>query len=120
LDEIELLEETKDIRDELNILRSIFEEQKDLLQKLFSFIAGSESAPSTGQLSPEKDPVLNYYQERSKIDSKIEKIHKMDKDAKTVYDSVSLSGRSIRVSINQYSSIIFSISSRRTQIYSKP
>jgi hypothetical protein len=42
-----LLEEIKDIRDELNILKSIFEDQKDLLQKLFSLIAGHTLQEST-------------------------------------------------------------------------
>jgi hypothetical protein len=80
------LEEIKDIRDELNILKSIFEEQKSLLEKLSALIAGSEPL---GTHIPIKDPVLNYYQEQSNIEMKIEKVQKMDRDARTVYDSVS-------------------------------
>jgi hypothetical protein len=60
--EITLLEEVKDIRDELNILKSIFEDQRALLGKLFSLVAGPHSA---GENTTENDPILNYYQERS-------------------------------------------------------
>lgn len=72
--EIDLLEQVKDIRDELNILKSICEDQKNLVQKLFSLIA--------------KDPVLNYYHQRSDIQLRIERIEKMDMDARITYDAV--------------------------------
>jgi len=84
--EITLLEEVKDIRDELNILQSICEDQKDLLQKLSGLIARPRGAAQQGI---EKDPILNYYKERSDIDLRIDKIRKLQTDATTTYDSVS-------------------------------
>jgi hypothetical protein len=80
------LEEVKDIRDELNILQSICEDQKDLLQKLSGLIARPRGA---AQQEIEKDPILNYYKERSDIDLRIDKIRKLQTDATTTYDSVS-------------------------------
>jgi Mg2+ and Co2+ transporter CorA len=80
------LEEVKDIRDELNILQSICEDQKDLLQKLSGLIAKPQGA---AQQEIEKDPILNYYKERSDIDLRIDKIRKLQTDATTTYDSVS-------------------------------
>lgn len=82
-----MLEEVKDIRDELNILNSICQEQKDLLQRLFGLIA--RPRPAAEQIEIAKDPVLNYYQERSDIHLRIERIRKMQMDATTTYDAVS-------------------------------
>lgn len=82
--EIRLLEEVKDIRDELNILRTIFEDQKALLNKLASLIEG----PNPQGEHTTTDPVVNYYQERCDIDLRIEKVKKMDKDAEKTYQSV--------------------------------
>lgn len=84
--EIQLLEEVKDIRDELNILNSICQEQKDLLQRLFGLIA--RPRPAAEQIEIAKDPVLNYYQERSDIHLRIERIRKMQMDATTTYDAL--------------------------------
>lgn len=83
--EIALLEEVKDIRDELNILRSIFEDQRALLGKLLNLVAKPQ--PGGGK-SADTDPILHYYQERSDIDLRIEKVEKMDIDATKTYNSV--------------------------------
>ncbi|RDL39424.1 uncharacterized protein BP5553_03764 [Venustampulla echinocandica] len=83
--DIKLLEEIKDIRDELNILHSILEDQEDLLQRLSTLI----SQPDTvAEQKIEKDPVLNYYRERSDIKLRIEKIRKLQMDAGTAYNSL--------------------------------
>ncbi|KAL1967139.1 hypothetical protein VTN77DRAFT_3430 [Rasamsonia byssochlamydoides] len=84
--EIDLLEEVKDIRDELNILKSICEDQKDLLQKLFSLVA--KAAPDAEREAIAKDPVLNYYHHRSDIQLRIERLEKMDMDARITYDAL--------------------------------
>lgn len=79
--EIMLLEEIKDIRDELNILKSIFEDQRNLLKKLFTLVRTSTTAQTR--------VMVDYYQERSDIDLRLEKVNKMEMDAKITYDSVS-------------------------------
>src|ERR1700761_1252943 len=71
-EEIKLLEEVKDISDELNILQSICEDQKDLLQKLFNLVA--KPHPDSEGYRVIKEPVLNYYQDRSNIQLRIETI----------------------------------------------
>jgi hypothetical protein len=91
--EINLLEEIKDIRDELNILQSICEVQKSLMQKLFSLIARPSLIAKPNRLQEQeiaRDPVLNYYHERSNIDLRLEKINKMQTDSIITYDSVSI------------------------------
>lgn len=82
--EITLLEEIKDIRDELNILRSIFEDQRALLNKLLNLIV----VPHPAAEGTKNDPVVHYYRERSDMDLRIEKAKKMDLDAGKTYDSV--------------------------------
>ncbi|CAG8971164.1 hypothetical protein HYALB_00010139 [Hymenoscyphus albidus] len=83
--EITLLEEVKDIRDELNILRSILGEQKSLLNRLLDLVAGRQVGDKK---AVETDPVLNYYSERSDINMRIKKVKKMDADAATTYASI--------------------------------
>lgn len=83
--EIALLEECKDIRDELNILESILGDQKACLNKLLDVVAGRQPKDKD---SVEKDPVLNYYRERSDVNMRIEKVKKMDTDTTTTYASV--------------------------------
>lgn len=84
--DIQLLEEVKDIRDELNILHSILEDQEALLERLSTLI----SQPDTMvEQKIEKDPVLNYYRERSDIKLRVEKVRKLQMDAGTAYNSVS-------------------------------
>ncbi|KAG9239188.1 hypothetical protein BJ875DRAFT_449161 [Amylocarpus encephaloides] len=85
LREIVVLEEIKDIRDELNILRSILDDQRGLLRKLWNVIVPPQP---TGARTTKNDPVLHYYQERSDIDLRIEKVEKMEIDAKNTYDSI--------------------------------
>ncbi|KAL1986929.1 hypothetical protein VTN96DRAFT_5346 [Rasamsonia emersonii] len=84
--EIDFLEEVKDIRDELNIIKSICEDQKNLMQKLFSLVA--KVAPGAEREAIAKDPVLNYYHQRSDIQLRIERIEKMDMDALITYDAL--------------------------------
>jgi hypothetical protein len=94
--EINLLEKIKDIRDELNILQSICDVQKSLMQKLFSLIA----KPNRFQEQEiARDPLLNYYQERSNIDLRLEKINKMQTDSIITYDSVGIQIQSFHSSI---------------------
>lgn len=89
--EIMLLEEIKDIRDELNILKSIFEDQRNLLNKLFTLVRASHLE---GREATQTDIIVDYYQERSDINLRLEKVHKMEMDAKITYDSV-FSGYSV-------------------------
>jgi hypothetical protein len=114
--EINLLEEIKDIRDELSILQSICDVQKNLMQKLFSLIA----KPNRFQEQEiARDPVFNYYQERSNIDSRLEKISKMQADSTITYDSVNIQIQSFHSSIYliKKSSITSWTSSRRIRIF---
>lgn len=90
--EITLLEEVKDIRDELNILKSIFEDQKDVLEKLFNLVAGLRLSK---EQATDKNPIINYYRQRSDIDLRIEKIQKVQMDTTTTYDSVSLAAAEV-------------------------
>lgn len=94
--EITLLEEVKDIRDELNILKSIFEDQKDVLEKLFNLVAGPRLPK---EQATDENPILNYYQQRSDIDLRIEKIQKMQMDTTTTYDSVGHAAPRIELSL---------------------
>jgi hypothetical protein len=114
--EINLLEEIKDIRDELSILQSICDVQKNLMQKLFSLIA----KPNRFQEQEiARDPVFNYYQERSNIDSRLEKISKMQADSTITYDSVNIQIQSFHSSIYliKKSSITSWTLSRRIRIF---
>lgn len=77
----------KDIRDELNILKSIFEDQSSLLQKLFGLIAGY--SPPGGRKGGDQDPIVSFYRQRSDIDLRIERAEKMQRDINAIYDSVS-------------------------------
>ncbi|KAJ5723262.1 hypothetical protein N7488_001297 [Penicillium malachiteum] len=85
-DDIELLEEIKDIRDELNILERILDDQDDLTQKLFNlFDIDEHESTSTRHL---QDQVLQYYQQRAGVGLRLDRIKKMDEDAKISYDAV--------------------------------
>ncbi|KAG4442795.1 hypothetical protein IFR05_001741 [Cadophora sp. M221] len=83
--EIKLLEEVKDIRDELNILKSIFEDQSSLLQKLFGLVAGY--SPPGGRKGGDQDPIVSFYRQRSDINLRIERVEKMQRDINAIYDS---------------------------------
>ncbi|OAP61529.1 hypothetical protein AYL99_03732 [Fonsecaea erecta] len=83
--EIELLEEIKDIRDELNILRSICADQDDVLKKLFQLATVHDSE---GKRDDTNDRILNYYRQRSNIDTRIARINKMQRDIGTAYDAM--------------------------------
>ncbi|KAJ5774183.1 hypothetical protein N7457_009079 [Penicillium paradoxum] len=84
--DIELLEEIKDIRDELNILERILDDQKDLTQKLFSLVGKTNlEALGTAIL---KDRVLQYYHQRAGVGLRLDKIMKMDEDAKISNDAL--------------------------------
>ncbi|KAJ6020750.1 hypothetical protein N7540_006254 [Penicillium herquei] len=87
-DDIELLEEIKDIRDELNILERILDDQDDLTQKLFNLfdIEKHEGASSRNL----QDQVLQYYQQRAGIGLRLDRIKKMDEDAKISYDAITI------------------------------
>jgi hypothetical protein len=82
--EIELLKEIKDIRDELNILRNLFDQQKRVLE---SFCPAIE----TGQ----KNIGLPVPKERSSLMDAIQRhidlVASMDEDAKRPYEAVRIS-----------------------------
>ncbi|OQE40889.1 hypothetical protein PENCOP_c005G04768 [Penicillium coprophilum] len=85
-DDIELLEEIKDIRDELNILERILDDQADLTQKLFNlFDVEKREGTITNSL---QDQVLQYYQQRAGVELRLDRIKKMDEDAKISYDAI--------------------------------
>ncbi|KAJ5735283.1 uncharacterized protein N7483_000408 [Penicillium malachiteum] len=87
-DDIELLEEIKDIRDKLNILERILDDKEDLTQNLFKLfdIEKQEDGTTTKTL---QDQVLQYYQQRAGVGLRLDRIKKMDEDAKISYDAVS-------------------------------
>ncbi|KAI9044309.1 uncharacterized protein KD926_001540 [Aspergillus affinis] len=83
--DIELLEEIKDIRDELNILERIFDEQKDLTQKLFSLASNTNLEDLSTAIR--NDQALQYYHQRADVGLRLDRIRKMDEDAKISYDA---------------------------------
>jgi hypothetical protein len=86
LEEIKLLQDIKEIKDELNILQNIFENQKEALDNLFGLILRDGSTAKDEEIA--KNPILNHYRERSKIDIRLERIHNMQGDASNTYDAV--------------------------------
>ncbi|KAJ5097076.1 hypothetical protein N7456_007797 [Penicillium angulare] len=64
--DIELLEEVKDIRDELSILERILDEQKDLTQRLFGLV-GSDGLEGIDK-EIINDPVMQYYHQRAGVE----------------------------------------------------
>jgi hypothetical protein len=78
--EIEALKDIKNIRDELNILLKILEDQKSITDRLF----GTEKHKGL----PLGDTVRDYYLQRSGIDNRMREVKKMDEDAGRTYDLV--------------------------------
>ncbi|KAH0848082.1 hypothetical protein FOPE_01699 [Fonsecaea pedrosoi] len=83
--EIALLEEIKDIRDELNILRSICTDQDAVLKTLSKLATGGDD--SEGK-TVANDLTLDYYRQRSNIDTRIARIDKMQRDILMAYDAM--------------------------------
>ncbi|KAF2196646.1 ankyrin [Delitschia confertaspora ATCC 74209] len=77
--EIELLKQVKDIRDELNIIMSICEDQKHWLEKLFGLITNGDTAGRGAR---------DDFKGRTDLYLRMEKIKKMQVDAKIIYDSL--------------------------------
>lgn len=77
--EIAVLKEIKDIRDELNILLRILEEQKSITDELFS--QGNKLRMNPG--------IQEYYAEKSGLHRRIQDVKKMDQDAGRTYLHVS-------------------------------
>ena len=80
-EETYLLREFKDIRDELNIIRSVLADQKDTLGELF------EKTPENGRLT---EDFIKYCQALSGLEPRIKEIEKLDTDAIRTYEAVSL------------------------------
>ena len=78
LDDINLLVEIKDIRDELNILKSLLEDQRDVWKQAFKKLRGPQSETFGG----------GYLQCRRPTEV-LEDIAEMDKDAERVQNAVS-------------------------------
>ncbi|KAL9119474.1 MAG: hypothetical protein Q9187_003971 [Circinaria calcarea] len=77
LDEIEMLEELRDIRDELNILHKVLRDQKSVVDRAFS---------KTGlNLNQE---ARSYYLERTGLASRIAEVAKMEEDARVTYEQL--------------------------------
>lgn len=95
--EIILLEEIKDILDELNMIRIVLEEQRAVWKKLTDLIAGVGGAGSGG--SDGKDATLSggaknsrfltYYNDMTNLDTSTREVAKMIEDAHATQDSVS-------------------------------
>ncbi|KAH8595987.1 hypothetical protein B0O99DRAFT_147474 [Bisporella sp. PMI_857] len=79
--EIELMEEIKDIRDELKIIRGVFEEQKYVLQ-------GLSKALVEGQKETNSDALYSNLPELNNLITRLEQVEKMEEDAKTTYKSL--------------------------------
>lgn len=86
-DETDLRKEIKDILVELHIIRSVLDQQKDVSEKLFDTVASHVGVAKTRKVA--RDSFVNYYQERSDLNSRIRKIEKMRQDANRTYSSVS-------------------------------
>ncbi|OAL23957.1 hypothetical protein AYO20_10807 [Fonsecaea nubica] len=84
--EIALLEEIKDIRDELNILRSICTDQDVVLKTLSKLATRGKDSKAKGVVA--NDRILDYYRQRSNIDTRIARIKKMQQDVRTAYDAM--------------------------------
>ncbi|KIW80447.1 hypothetical protein Z517_07063 [Fonsecaea pedrosoi CBS 271.37] len=84
--EIALLEEIKDIRDELNILRSICTDQDVVLKTLSKLATRRKYSKAKGVVA--NDHILDYYRQRSNIETRIARIEKMQRDIRTAYDAM--------------------------------
>jgi hypothetical protein len=85
LKEIILLEEIKDILDELNIIKIVLDEQADLFQQLADLVIGTGAhLPGT---SAEKK-FVTYYREQSGIDGSTREVDRMIANAKSTYESI--------------------------------
>lgn len=85
--EIKLWTKVKDVRDELDMLRMVFEQQKSVLPGLhesLDTILGSKKEVASGRSKIQKR--LGYH-ERA-IDHSIQEVDRMDKQAKRIYDSI--------------------------------
>lgn len=96
--EIILLEEIKDILDELNMIRIVLEEQTAVWEKLTGLIAGVGGADSGGG-DGERDAemsggaknsrFLTYYNDMTNLGTSTREVAKMIEDARATQDSVS-------------------------------
>jgi hypothetical protein len=78
--EIEALKDIKDIREELNILLKVLEEQKSITDRLF----GTDKHKGL----PLDSTVRDYYLQRSGLDNRTREVKKMDEDAGRTYGLV--------------------------------
>lgn len=86
LDEINLLVEIKDIRDELNIIKILLGDQRDVTSSLFNLVSGADqNVASRGVV---QDEFVTYYEELSSLDISTRGVNKMIEDATTTYDAV--------------------------------
>jgi len=83
-DETDLLAETKDIRDELNMLKMIMENQDSVLPALEQAILDIFKEESRNQQEIKK----RFKEQRSTIDHHIKDVERMDKQAERIYSSI--------------------------------
>ena len=84
--EINLLEEIKDVLDELNIIKIVLDKQADLFQQLTDLVMGT-GAYRLAETSAEKGFVA-YYRELSGIDDSTREVERMIENAKATYVSI--------------------------------
>lgn len=84
--ETDLLAEAKDIRDELNIIRTILQHQKDILDDLQDIICSIHT--HTYNNRPQNDIKKRFREQHRTIDMHLKDIERMDAQAERVYYSI--------------------------------
>lgn len=85
-----------------------------MLEKLFNLVAGPRLSKEE---AADKNPILNYYQQRSDIDLRIEKIQKMQMDTTTTYDSVSLVAAEVATKLIPQINHLLDLKQKNANIY---
>ncbi|KAF3398385.1 Ankyrin-3 [Penicillium rolfsii] len=83
-EETDLLAETKDIRDELNMIRTVLEHQKHVLGDFQDVICSIYLAQQTSQVDVKK----RFKDQQRMIDMHLKDIDRMDKQAERIYHSI--------------------------------
>lgn len=78
--EVEVLNEIKDIRDELNIIRRVMEDQDSIWKRLSALYVDADWM---------KSHLFNYYEDRNGLEDRIREVSRMDAEAYRTYVSVS-------------------------------
>ncbi|KAF7595629.1 hypothetical protein BBP40_005377 [Aspergillus hancockii] len=82
--EIDLLAETKDIRDELNMIRTVLHHQQDVLLDFQEAICGIQQRQHRSQSEVKK----RFKEQQRTIDMHLKDIDRMDKQAERIYSSI--------------------------------